>query len=90
VEQFREKLRKAVIRVLDRFDPPAKSNPRAPCPSCYGDVSTNNSKSEVRDELVYFQCDCGHASAWYWNGHGPQLIYGQEPGYDSEMDEDFD
>jgi len=83
------RIRDAINRFLDLVDPPDKPVPRAPCPSCGGDVSELNDKSEVRNDLVYFRCRCGHASAWYWNGHGPQLIYGQEPSDDPEVSEDF-
>ena len=92
--RFREKIKRSVERsierVLDIIDPPRAPTPQAPCPSCGGDVSENNDRSEVRNELVYFRCVCGHASAWYWNGHGPQLIYGQEPSDDPEIYEDLD
>jgi len=74
--------------LLDLVDPPPPPPiPKAPCPDCGSDVSERNTKSEVRDELVYFCCICGHASAWYWNGYGPQLVYGQEP---SDIDEGLD
>lgn len=53
-------------------------------------MSARNNKSAVRNGLVFFECVCGHASAWNWNGHGPQLIYGQEPGVDPEVYEDLD
>ena len=82
------RLRNAINRILDLVDPhPTSTSPRAPCPHCGGDVSEHNSKSEVKNELVFFRCVCGHASAWYWNGHGPQLVYGQEP---SDTDEELD
>ena len=86
------RIRRAIVRLLDLVDPPPpeEANPRAPCPACGGDVSERNDKSEVRNELIYYRCICGHASAWYWNGHGPQLIYGQEPADDPEVYEDFD
>lgn len=83
------RLQNAIERLLDIIDPPQKKRPRAPCPSCSGDVSDKNTKSEVRNDLIYYRCVCGHASAWYWNGHGPQLIYGQEPGEDYEINEDL-
>jgi hypothetical protein len=86
-----DRIRKAIHRLLDLVDPPkAPPPPLAACPSCGGDVSEQNEKSEVRNDLVYFRCICGHASAWYWNGHGPQLIYGQEPSHDPEVFEGFD
>jgi len=84
------RLRNAINRLLDIVDPPPPPSPRAPCPACRGDVSEKNTRSEVKSDLVYFRCVCGHASAWYWNGHGPQLIYGHEPGDDLEVYEDFD
>lgn len=85
-------LRDAIHRLLDILDPPKTKKPRvlAPCPSCGGDVSARNDKSEVKNGLVFFRCVCGHASAWHWNGHGPQLVYGQEPGTDPEVYEDLD
>ena len=84
------RIRRVINRLFDFVDPPKKPTLRAPCPGCGGDVSESNDKSEVRDDLTYFRCICGHASAWYWNGHGPQLVYGQEPGDDPEVEEDFD
>lgn len=84
------RLRKAILRILDAIDPPVMAAPKAPCPSCGLDVAVMNNKSEVRNDLTYFQCRCGHASAWYWNGRGPQLIYGQEPREDAEVYEELD
>lgn len=84
------RISRVILRILDAVDPPKRVTPRAPCPACGGDVSKDNDKSEVRNDLVYFRCRCGHASAWYWNGHGPQLIYGEEPGEDEEIYEDLD
>lgn len=84
------RLRDAINRLLDRIDPPKQPVVLAPCPSCKGDVSARNIKSEVKNGLVFFRCVCGHGSAWNWNGHGPQLVYGQEPGVDPETYEDLD
>lgn len=74
------RLRNALNRFLDFIDPPPPPpSPRAPCPDCGVDISENNEKSEVKSELIYYRCICGSASAWYWNGHGPQMVYGSEP-----------
>lgn len=75
------RIRQAIIRLLDVIDPPKAPRPNlAPCPHCGIDVSDNYRKvGGGKDDLIYFLCICGHASAWYWNGHGAQLIYGQEP-----------
>ena len=88
--RFRDAIAKKIERLLDFVDPPKVESPRVPCPSCGQDVSKRNDKSAVRNELIFYRCVCGWASAWYWNGHGPQLIYGQEPSHDAEVYEDFD
>jgi len=88
---LRDAINRRLERLLDFVDPPeAPPGPRAPCPGCGQDVSEQNEKSEVRNDLVYFRCVCGHASAWYWNGLGPQLVYGAEPSDNPEIHEDFD
>lgn len=82
-------IRNTIIKLLDAIDPPKPKPPNlAPCPKCGVDVSDNYSKAGGgKDDLIYFLCLCGHASAWYWNGSGAQLIYGQEPGesYDDDL-----
>jgi len=90
--RLRDAITKRIERLLDVIDPPEaeKKSPRVPCPSCSADVSEHHDKSEIRNELIFYRCECGWASAWYWNGHGPQLIYGQEPAHDEEVYEDFD
>jgi len=75
------RLKDAINRFLDYVDPPTTKKNLAPCPICGIDVSDNYRKAQgQKDDLIYFLCKCGHASAWYWNGHGAQLIYGAEPG----------
>ena len=71
-------LRNTIKRILDKFDPPTIApKPAAPCPNCGLDVSKNHTKAQGgKDDLIFFLCKCDHASAWYWNGHGAQLIYG--------------
>ena len=75
-------IRRTIQKILDAIDPPAIPKPPnlAPCPNCKIDVSDNYTKARgEKDDLIYFLCKCGHASAWYWDGHGAQLIYGNEP-----------
>lgn len=81
-------IRGLVERILDRLDPPERVEvPLVPCPVCSNDLSKSNKRFEVdRHYLRYYLCLCGHASAWHWNGSGPQLVYGQEPiDFDEEI-----
>jgi hypothetical protein len=84
------RLRDVIYRILDHIDPPRPKAVMAPCPACGRDVSAQNVKSAVKNDLTFFHCVCGHASAWHWNGKGPQLIYGQEPADDPEIYEDLE
>lgn len=76
------RLRNVLRRIFDALDPP-EPEPEpvlAPCPVCSNDVSKHHKKAQgQRDDLIFFLCLCGHASAWYWHDHGAQLIYGSEP-----------
>lgn len=73
-------LRNVLRRILDALDPPEPEPILAPCPVCSNDVSRYHKKTQgPKDDLIFFLCLCGHASAWYWNDHGAQLIYGAEP-----------
>lgn len=79
-------IRKAISRIIELLEE-KDQEPQAPCPSCGRDVSERHDKAAGgKDDLIFFRCGCGHASAWYWNGAGPQLIYGSEPG---EIDDDI-
>ena len=73
------RLLNALEKLLDRLDPPMVEPALAPCPVCGNDVSKDNKKFGVDiHHLRYYLCLCGHASAWHWNGSGPQLVYGDE------------
>ena len=70
--------------ILDRIDPP-REKILAPCPECGNDVSKNYQRTQARkDDLIFYLCYCGHASAWFWDGSNPQLIYGDRPGLEVE------
>lgn len=83
-------IRESISRFLDFVDPPKKRTAATPCPACDNDVSNNYTKAQgQKDDLIYFLCPCGHASAWYWSDYGPQLVYGSVPKNADNEDDDL-
>lgn len=74
-------LRRVLRKIFESLDPHKPEKISAPCPECGADVSQKHKKAHGgKDDLIFFQCYCGHASAWYWKDNGAQLIYGGVPG----------